>query len=397
MKAKVFTRTIWLLALVSLFTDISSEMLYPVMPLYLDHLGYTALWIGILEGAAEAVVGLSKGYFGKLSDDVGRRLPFVRLGYFLSSVSKPMIALFSNIGWILFSRITDRLGKGIRSGARDALLSAEASKENKGKVFGFHRAMDTLGAAIGPVLALLWLHYNPSEYEPLFYLAFIPAIGGVVLLFFIKEKVQPQQEKKSKGSFFSYFGYWKKAGKEYRSLVAGLIVFTLFNSSDVFLLLLAKRSGIEATHVIGAYIFYNLTYALLAYPMGYLADKAGMKVSFVTGLFFFCCVYAGMGLLDMSVTTLYFLFFLYGVYAAATEGVSKAWIARIAPQSETGTALGFYASASSLATMIASFVAGLLWVSFFPQFTFLVTAIAAFIVSVYFVVTVREGQAISEE
>lgn len=388
--ARIFTRTIWLLGFVSLFTDISSEMLYPVMPVYLDHLGYTALWIGVLEGVAEAVVGLSKGYFGKLSDDTGKRLPFVRLGYFLSSLSKPMIALFSNIGWILFARVTDRLGKGIRTGARDALLSDEASHENKGKVFGMHRAMDTLGAAIGPVLALLWLYYYPGEYKQLFYYAFAPAIIGVFLLFLIREKKPAAIERKAKGNFFSYFGYWKKAGTEYKKLVTGLLVFTLFNSSDVFLLLLAKKSGIPDTHVIGAYIFYNFSYAALAYPMGILADKLGMKTSFVTGLLFFCLTYAGMAFLDISVITLYTLFFLYGFYAAATEGVSKAWIARISVKSETGTAIGFYASASSIATMIASSLAGWLWVVLYPQFTFMVTSIAVLAVILYFIFTVKE-------
>ena len=148
MSAKIFTRTIWTLGFVSLFADIASEMLYPVMPIYLRSVGFTALWIGILEGIAEAVVGLSKGYFGKLSDEKGMRMPFVRLGYFLSGVAKSAMPFFSSPLWVLFARSSDRLGKGIRTGARDAILSDECSKENKGKVFGLHRAMDTTGAAL---------------------------------------------------------------------------------------------------------------------------------------------------------------------------------------------------------------------------------------------------------
>ena len=156
-KSKIFTRTIWALGFVSLFADVASEMLYPVMPIYLQSIGFTALWIGILEGIAEAVVGLSKGYFGKLSDDKGVRMPFVRLGYLISGIGKSIMPFFANPLWVLFARSSDRLGKGIRTSARDAVLSDECSKENKGKVFGFHRAMDTTGAALGPLLALAYL------------------------------------------------------------------------------------------------------------------------------------------------------------------------------------------------------------------------------------------------
>ena len=153
-----------MLSLVSLFTDMASEMLYPVMPLFLKHIGYTALFIGILEGIAEAVAGLSKSYFGKLSDSSGKRLPFVQLGYTMSAISKPMLAILVYPWWIFLSRTIDRLGKGIRSGARDAMLSDESTKETRGRVFGFHRSMDTLGAVFGPAIALVYLYFNPDNY-----------------------------------------------------------------------------------------------------------------------------------------------------------------------------------------------------------------------------------------
>ena len=158
MKTKIITRTVWILSLVSLFTDAASEMLYPIMPIYLQTIGFSIVLIGILEGAAEALAGLSKGYFGKLSDNSGKRMPFVQLGYALSTISKPMMAVFVFPMWIFFSRAIDRLGKGIRTGARDAILSDEATPETKGKIFGFHRSMDTFGAVIGPSLALLYLY-----------------------------------------------------------------------------------------------------------------------------------------------------------------------------------------------------------------------------------------------
>src|SRR6478609_8340974 len=156
-------------------------MLYPIMPIYLKTIGFSVVLIGILEGIAEATAGLSKGYFGKLSDHSRRRVPFVQLGYALSALSKPMMAVFIYPIWIFFARTIDRLGKGLRTGARDAMLSDECSKENKGKVFGLHRAMDTVGAAIGPVLAILFLYYYPGEYKKLFLLTFIPGMAVVAL------------------------------------------------------------------------------------------------------------------------------------------------------------------------------------------------------------------------
>lgn len=394
-KEKIFTRTIWILSFVSFFADIASEMLYPVMPIYLKTIGFTALWIGILEGVAEAVVGLSKGYFGKLSDERGQRLPFVQLGYLLSSLSKPLMAIFTFPVWVLFVRSTDRLGKGIRTGARDAMLSDECSKENKGKVFGLHRAMDTLGAAIGPLFALAFLYMYPEHYKPLFLIAFIPGMIGVGLTFIIKEKPKriPEKQITSNSGIFSYFGYWKVASLNYKKVVVGLLMFTLFNSSDIFLLLMAKNMGIGDLHIIGVYIFYNLIYALGSYPMGILADKIGMRYTFIIGLFLFVIVYGSMAFLKTEFM-LYVLFFIYGLYSAATEGVSKAWISKIAPASETATAIGFYASCASIAALFASTIAGLIWVSFNSASTFIVTAIATLLVMVYFLFQSNNGEEI---
>lgn len=384
-KEKIFTRTIWILSFVSFFADIASEMLYPVMPIYLKTIGFTALWIGILEGVAEAVVGLSKGYFGKLSDDRGQRLPFVKLGYLLSNISKPLMAIFTFPVWVLFVRSADRLGKGIRTGARDAMLSDECTKENKGKVFGLHRAMDTLGAAIGPLFALTFLYIYPEQYQSLFLIAFVPGMVGVALTFIIKEKTKPVPEKiiTSNPGIFSYFSYWKEASLSYKKVVAGLLMFTLFNSSDIFLLLMAKNIGISDLHIIGVYIFYNLVYALFSYPMGILADKIGMRPTFIIGLFLFVIVYGSMAFIGTE-GMLYVVFFIYGVYAAATEGVSKAWISKIVPSTQTATAIGFYASCASIAALFASTIAGFIWMSFNSESTFIVTAIATLLVMVYF-------------
>ena len=185
---RILTRAVWILSMVSLFADVASEMLYPIMPVYLEHIGFSVLLIGILEGIAEGVAGLSKGYFGKLSDAKGVRLPFIRWGYFLGALSKPMMAIFTFPLWIFGARTMDRIGKGLRTGARDAMLSGEATPQTKARVFGFHRGMDTLGAVIGPSIALVYLYFAPGAYKPLFFIAFIPGIISVLLIFFLNEK-----------------------------------------------------------------------------------------------------------------------------------------------------------------------------------------------------------------
>ncbi len=381
---KYITKTVWILSVVSLFTDISSEMLYPIMPIYLKSIGFSIVLIGILEGVAEATTGLSKGYFGKLSDKTGKRLPFVQIGYAFSAISKPMMAIFVYPLWIFFARTTDRFGKGIRTAARDAILSDEATPETKGNVFGFHRAMDTTGAAIGPVFALLYLYFYPEDYKTLFFIAFIPGLLAVLASFFLKEKIQTIQKEKTVTPFFSFLNYWKQSPVAYRKLVIGLLVFTLFNSSDIFLLLKAKQAGLSDTSTIGVYIFYNLIYAIFAFPLGVLADKISFKKMFIIGLVLFSIVYFGMAA-NSNIYIFYALFFLYGVYAAATEGISKAWISNITDKKDTATAIGTYSSFQSITTMLASSIAGLIWFQFGAAATFITTGIITILVVVYFI------------
>jgi MFS family permease len=381
---RIITKTIWMLSLVSLFTDMASEMLYPIMPVFLKHIGFSVLLIGILEGIAEAVAGLSKPYFGKLSDSTGKRLPFVQLGYGLSAISKPMMALLFHPLWIFFARTIDRLGKGIRTGARDAMLSDESTKETKATVFGFHRSMDTLGAVFGPAIALLYLYFHPENYKTLFLIAFFPGVLAILCTLLAKEKKKPanNNEQKVKNSLFGFLSYWKKAPAAYKKLVIGLLLFALFNSSDVFLLLKMKESGLTDTQLIGVYIFYNLVYALLAYPIGILADKLGMKKIFLLGLFVFALVYAGFAVNNNFIIFLA-LFFLYGVYAAAAEGISKAWITNMVDKKETATAIGTYTGLQSIAALIASSFCGFLWFTFGTTATFLTTAIITLTVILY--------------
>lgn len=373
-----------MLSLVSLFTDMASEMLYPVMPLFLQSIGYTALFIGILEGFAEAVAGLTKSYFGKRSDALGKRLPFVQLGYGLSAISKPMLAIFSFWWWIFLSRTTDRLGKGIRTGARDAMLSDECLPETRGRVFGFHRSMDTLGAVAGPALALIYLYYYPENYQTLFIIAFVPGLLAIACTLFMKEKKIIAATKKgiTHAGIFSFTSYWKSSPVTYKKLSAGLLLFALINSSDVFLLLKMKESGQDDTMIIAVYIFYNLVYALLSYPMGMLADKLGLKYIFSGGLLVFSIVYAGFAV-SSSLLSFMLLFALYGLYAAATEGISKAWISSLVPKGETASAIGTFSGFQSICTLFASSCYGLLWHQFGAMATLLISAVVALIVILY--------------
>jgi MFS family permease len=391
---KYITRTVWILSVVSLLTDAASEMLYPIMPIYLKSIGFSIALIGILEGVAEATAGLSKAYFGKLSDISGRRVPFVQLGYTLSTISKPMMAMFTYPLWIFFARTIDRFGKGIRTGARDALLSDEATPETKGKVFGFHRSMDTIGAVIGPLFALLFLYFYPQDYRTLFYIAFIPGMLAVLTSFYLREKTNADHKIKVATPFFSFLHYWKTSPLEYRKVVLGLLVFTLFNSSDIFLLLQAKQSGLDDTTVIGVYIFYNLIYALFALPAGILADKLGLKTIFIIGLGLFAVVYMGMAF-NKNLYIYFGLFFLYGMYAAATEGISKAWISNITSQKDTATAIGTYSGLQSICTMMASSLTGILWYQFGAATAFISTATVTVLVIVYFMTMVKIGTKIT--
>ncbi len=382
---KYITRTVWILSLISLFTDMASEMLYPIMPVYLKSIGFSIVLIGFLEGLAEAIAGLSKGYFGKLSDYKAKRVPFVQLGYALSSLSKPMMALFIQPLWVLFARSLDRLGKGIRTGARDAILSNEATAETKGKVFGFHRSMDTLGAVLGPLLALVYLSFYPENYKTLFFIAFAPGLMAVFASLLLKDKKKSEPQTQPKPSFFSFLGYWKTSPKLYKKVTIGLLVFTLFNSSDIFLLLKLKQSGLGDTDVIWAYIFYNLAYAALAFPMGILADKLGLKRIFILGLAVYAMVYFGMAFTHHLAIYL-LLFFGYGLYAAATEGISKAWISNITDKKDTATAIGTFSGFQSICTMLASSIAGLIWYNYGAEFSFMLTAAVVVLVILYFLI-----------
>ena len=384
---RILTRTVWILSLVSLVADVASEMLYPVIPVYLKQIGFSVLLIGTLEGVVNFMAGISKGSFGAWSDRKGVRLPFVQWGYLLSALSKPLLGLTSSIIGVFLVRTTDRLGKGVRTAARDAMLAMEASPENRGQVFGFHRGMDTFGAALGPLLALVFLYAYPGEYKTLFLLAFIPGILSVLMTFLIREKKFPPLVTQKKG-FFSYFHYLKRATPNFQKVMPGFWIFLLFNSADFFLILFTRtllegqqfswgQIKLDAdTATIAVYIFYNLVYASSAPFLGSLADKMGFKPVLIGGFLLFASVYAGFAT-NPGIKGLIFLFGCYGLYAGATEGVIKAWVSNQSPPEERGTALGFFSSCESIGALVASMLAGFIWTTWGPAATFITTAVAA--------------------
>ncbi len=382
-KQKVLTRTVILLSTVSLFNDIGSEMILPILPVYLSSIGFVALYIGILEGLAEAVSGFSKAYFGKVSDNFHNRVGFVRLGYAMSAVGKSMMAIFTFPFWVLLSRTLDRLGKGVRTGARDALLADESQSQHRGKIFGFNKAMDTAGAAIGTFIAIIYLYFFPTDYKTLFFIAFIPALIAVGITWIVKENKKIDVEKKTTPGIFSSFGYWKKASPIYKKLVIGFLLFALFNSSDAFIILIGKHNGLSDTIVLSAYIFYNIVFALLAFPFGHLADKIGIKFTTLIGIVFFCIAYFIFP--KTNSTVFYFIaFFIYAFYAATSDGISKAWISKNCNTDEKATALGFYSGMQSLVILSANILAGLLWTKFSPEVLFYTSTLGSVVVALYF-------------
>ena len=376
MKFKNITRPVVILGLVSFFTDFASEMLYPVTPIFLTSiLGASMSLVGLIEGFAEITAGLLKGYFGALSDKVGKRSIFVVIGYSLSGLMKSIPGLIVTVPAVIFARVVDRIGKGIRTAPRDALLASYANG-NTGAVFGFHRAMDTFGAVAGPIVAIVLLYFFPGKYSWIYLFALIPSAFAIGFTFVVKDKNGLAKSSKKK----NYAHFWKTSPSEYKLLLIFLTVFSLVNSSDVFLILKSKQVAHSDTIAILGYVFYNLIYAIASYPIGILSDRFGKKKTFIFGLIIFSAVYFGFAI-NQNFYFIWLLFALYGIYAASTEGVSKAWISDLVQDEFRGTAIGLLTMLSSFAMMIGSILAGFLWDLVGPQIPFLLSAIVALLIA----------------
>jgi MFS family permease len=378
MKINIPKNVVWL-GVVSLFNDVASEMIYPIVPLFLTvTLGVPMTVVGLIEGIAEATASLLKVFSGWFSDLVGQRKPLAVAGSGFGTAAK--LVLYLSFSWplVLLGRFVDRLGKGIRVAPRDALIADSTAPEIRGAVFGFHRSMDTLGAVCGPLLAILFMAVFAANYRLIFLISFVPALLGVLILQFFVQEVKPKTEAKPKLTLaFDNFG------PQYYLFLVVSLVFALGNSSDVFLILRSKDLGLSAILVIFAYVVYNIFFALFSYPAGVLADRIGFKKVLIAGFLIFAAVYAGFGLAH-SPLAVWFLFAIYGFYIAFTEGVSKAYISNIAPQDKVATAIGLYYTITGAAVLFASLAAGWLWTAFGAPATFYYGSITALAASVLF-------------
>jgi MFS family permease len=373
-KNPALSPTVVKLGLVSLFADISSEMLYPITPIFLTTiLGASIFDVGLIEGIAEGVASLLKTYSGSWSDHLQKRKTFVWAGYLFSALAKPITGAAGSWLHVLLARGFDRFGKGIRSSPRDALIAESIKPEFRGAAFGWHRGMDTLGAAIGPLLAISYLHFfqSPNHLRQIYFWALIPGLISVGIAFLVHDIQATTISKKAQTKL-----KYSSLNKEFKTYLLAWGLFSLANSSDVFLLLKAQHSGLSLTMTILFYSLYNLTYAFSSPYLGHLSDRMNRKTILAGGLIVFALVYGLFGFAS-SAWHFWILFFIYGLYMGATDGVGKAYAVDLVPAHLKATGLGLLGTVSGLATIAASSVAGLLWDQAGPQWTFLYGASGA--------------------
>jgi MFS family permease len=344
------------LSAVSFLQDAASELLYPVLPIFLTvTLGAPAAVVGIVEGVAEGVSALSKLLLGRLADGRPKR-PFIALGYGLAAVGKLLIAVAGAWPVVLTGRGVDRVGKGIRGAPRDALLMVDVPRDQRGRVFGFHRAADTAGAVVGPALGLGLYELLDHQIRPLLVVAVIPAVLSVVLVRVVREApAAPPVTRPSAQVAAS-----SQLSPELRRLLAVLTLFGLVNFPDALLLLRAHDLGLSTAGVITAYIAYNVVYAAGAYPAGVLSDRLPRHLVFAVGLLLFAVGYLGLGLSDAP-WLVFVLLPIYGGFAACTDGVGKAWVSSLAPDTRQAGAQGLFQALSGGAVLLAGLWAGLVW------------------------------------
>lgn len=375
--------TVLKLGLVSFFADIASEMLYPITPIFLTTvLGTSMLSVGLIEGLAESIASLMKTYSGTWSDSISKRKPFIIAGYFLGAIAKPFIGLSQSWTHVLFARAVDRTGKGLRSAPRDALIADSVPEDQRGRAFGWHRGMDTLGAAIGPLLAILFLYYYPDNLRSLYFWALIPGLIAVLILFSVCESEKTPPRPLSRNSF-NPLQSWKLFPADFKKYLLAWGVFSIANSSDAFLILKTKSQGVSLTTTILLYCFYNLIYALSSPYLGKLSDKIGRKKIMILGFGIFSAVYLGFGYAT-ELWHFWFLFSIYGLYMGATDGVSKAFCVDLSPKHLKATGIGLLGTVTGLCTVVASVWAGFLWDHYGAQWTFLFAAAGALLAVLIF-------------
>jgi MFS family permease len=357
-------RNVWVMTITSFLTDVSSEMLFNLVPLFLSQvLGARTSLIGLIEGLAETTASLLKLGSGWLSDRLGKRKALAVAGYGLSTLAKPFLLLANAWGWVLGVRFADRVGKGIRTSPRDALLSESVDKNRRGLAFGLHRAGDTAGAVLGILIALLVVFQLQGQtttlergtFNTIVWLSAIPAVLAVLVLALGAREIPPATEgaKPNLGSAGSL-------SRRFKLFIGLVVIFTLGNSSDAFLVLRASDLGLSVAGVLGMLIIFNVTYTLISTPAGALSDRIGRRGLLIGGWIFYAFVYGGFALAGQR-WQVAVLMGAYGVYYGLTEGVAKAFVADLVPSEKRGTAYGIYNAAVGVAAFPASLLAGLLW------------------------------------
>lgn len=382
---KGIKKNVFIMGLVSLFTDISSEMLYPVIPLFLKLvLGAPMAVVGLIEGLAESTASILKIVSGMYSDRTGKRKPFVVAGYSISAISKPLLAAAYTWPLVLVVRMMDRTGKGLRTSARDALIADSSDPADMGRSFGLHRSMDTIGAVAGPIIALVLLYMTADNYRLLFLAAFIPGLISILLVtFFVAERRSIPSERISfKISQFS---------RHYKIFLLITVIFALGNSSNVFLILRAEEllrsdyPDVSTYIVILAYVLFNIVSALLSFPLGTLSDKKGRRNIMTAGFVCFAAIYFGFALIRESIF-IWPLFIMYGLYEALTGGIGSAYVVDLVSPDKRATALGLYHGVTGIMVLFASIIAGMLWDIFSAPAPFIYGGCAALLSAALLVV-----------
>ncbi|MCX6778698.1 MAG: MFS transporter [Candidatus Magasanikbacteria bacterium] len=369
------TRNDITLGLVSMLNDISSEMIFPMLPFFMVAvLGLSKGEIGIVEGIAGGAASFFLGLSGYLSDRLGRRKDFVVFGYSLSVITKPLFAMAST-GWqAIFLRFFDRAGKGFRESPRDALIAAGQDQRHRGRAFGFNRTMDTIGGSLGSLFVFWWLLNHANDYRTIFWISFFPGVFAVLLLIlFVKEKragVSLDGGETPRRRFS-----WEKLGKHSKLFYIVTTIFALANASYAFFLLKAEKVGIAKEFAPLLYMIYTLVSAFLFVPIGKWTDHKGRKLSLLLGYFLFSLTALGFALASDGIV--WVLFVLYGAGLALTDGVSRAFLSDLVHPDVRATALGIYYGLNGLALFISSVVFGYLWDKFGENLPFIVSSIVA--------------------
>jgi MFS family permease len=360
------SRNVWTLGWVSFFNDVSSEMIYPLLPLFLTSvLGAGVAFVGLVEGVAESTASILKAFSGWLSDRLRKRKFLVLGGYTASALARPIIALAIS-GWhILILRFLDRMGKGVRTSPRDALIAESTKPARTGRAFGFQRAMDHLGAVVGPLVAFFLLAALGGKYRTIFLLAAIPAIFSLLLIkWFVTEKKELRETTATTPKLSL-----RPFDRRFKIFLLIIIVFTLGNSSDFFLILRAKDQGIALTHIPLLWLLLHLVKSAVSMPGGTLSDRIGRKKVIIAGWIIYGLVYLGLAACTEAYHV-WLLFAVYGIYFGLTEGVEKALVADLVPGEKLGTAYGLFNFAVGITALPASLLMGFLWQLFGPGTAF---------------------------